>query len=184
MYFPVKSVKSKNPDFEKKSNLAQKSSSVLFANKDSIARNNSVGVDLTDYASHQMTTAYVSPTDSPSEHPLNTGNSSNSNDDNSNKDTQPVHDSVSKSPVEQRSSSPLPIPSPPQPSTSSPHTAATNADHDVNIAESKTVTNVMMNEKSKRSKKSVKFQLANFSWSYVHHLLLDDLLCSLENIVV
>nr|CAH8853482.1 unnamed protein product [Trichobilharzia regenti] len=209
-YFKEKqqSVKSKNPDFEKKSNLAQKSSSVLFANKDSIARNNSVGVDLTDYASHQMTTAYVSPTDSPSEHPLNTGNSSNSNDDNSNKDTQPVHDSdanlnrtlsdstlsyenieisslpVSKSPVEQRSSSPLPIPSPPQPSTSSPHTAATNADHDVNIAESKTVTNVMMNEKSKRSKKSVKFQLANFSWSYVHHLLLDDLLCSLENIVV
>ncbi|CAH8580118.1 unnamed protein product [Schistosoma bovis] len=172
---------------EKNSNLTHTNTSVLFSNKSSTELDSSLGVDLTEYGSCQIKDDQL-----PSNNALMENNSNNnSNADNNKNVDNNANNSCSSSvcnsdQILDRTSSdsilsyenieipPLSLPrtSPNQPNSPSNH------NHNV---ENKVTTEA---NNLKKEDKSMKFQLTNFSWSYVHHLLLDDLLCSLENIVV
>ncbi|KAK4470499.1 hypothetical protein MN116_006047, partial [Schistosoma mekongi] len=190
-YMKVKqqAVKLKSATDKNHSNLAYTNTSVLFSNKDPTASNNSLGVDLTECGSCQIKTDQLSSNDSLVEN--NSGNNSDSNLNKTNDNNKTINScssSVCNSDhiLDQTPDSVLSYEnielsslSLSKPSLSHNHHHSHHQEINNNV-ESKATTETDNLKKDKSSK----FQLPNFSWSYVHQLLLDDLLCSLENIVI
>ncbi|CAH8578760.1 unnamed protein product [Heterobilharzia americana] len=159
------SIKSKDSLVEKKSNLMHSNTSALFSSRNSVTTDNSLGVDLTEYASCQIKTGdHMQSSDSTvGTYSSNSNNNSNNSNDNScspsisNSDSKlnrtQSESTLSYENIELSSLPPsklsadqhLPSPSPP-----------IQRHHDENNDENKTTL----------------------------LLLLDDLLCSLENIVI
>ncbi|TNN17645.1 Neurobeachin, partial [Schistosoma japonicum] len=182
-------VKLKSTTDKNHSNPAHSNTSVLFSNKDPTALNNSLGVDLTECGSCQVKTDQLSSNDSLVENYSGNNSDSNQNKTNDNYKTisscsssvcnsdhifDQTPDSVLSYENIELSSVSLSKPSPGHNHHHSHH-------QEINDNVKSKVTTGTDNFKKD---KSAKFQLPNFSWSYVHHLLLDDLLCSLENIVI
>ncbi|CAH8523852.1 unnamed protein product [Schistosoma turkestanicum] len=188
-------IKTKCTVNEMKSNSPHTNNSVLFSNNNnSITMNNALGIDLTEYGSYQMKDEHLLSSNDSSIESINNNNNNNADDNNKtiNKNTNnsgsssvcnsdQILDRTPSDSILSYENIELPSLSLAKP-LSNKFQSPSLSDHDHSVENNNKLTNEVINLKIED--KSMKFQLDNFSWSYVHQLLLDDLLCSLENIVI